>query len=103
MKLFELLNLVVPDTTVWLQKPNGTYLEANERGCLSHKYTGYRVVKMYAERYPAIGCMGITVEIEPESEDDFRGAEIILEDGVKKRVIEAAPVRAPECYDDFTI
>lgn len=64
MKVRDVLNVVDPATTVWLQKRNGTYCEANEKRFLSNEYADFQVVSMCAERYPAIGTFGITLTIE---------------------------------------
>lgn len=93
MKLNELRRLIDPNVSVWLETPEGKYLESGEIGKMSHKFDGYIVKRQYVEHYPALFAWGLTIQIVPEA-DDFGGAEIQLTDDVPGMVI--APPETPE-------
>ena len=63
MTVSDIRNMVPSDVTLWIQTESEEYCEANEAGCLSHKYDDKEVKSMYPEHYKALGCTGITVII----------------------------------------
>lgn len=64
MTVHDIREIVTQGTTLWIQTRAGKYCEANEAGCLSHKWDDKSIAVMYQERYPAMGCTGITVVLE---------------------------------------
>lgn len=102
MKLKELRRLIDPNVSVWLETPEGKYLESGEIGKMSRKFDGYIVKRQYVEHYPALFAWGLTIQIVPEA-DDFSGVEIQVTDDVPGMVVTPSETPEREIDKDFDI